>query len=247
MRKGLVVYMTSLTDFRFSFTPNWLISIITFLVVSVFVSLGIWQLHRAEEKKQRLFNAMQFDQQAPRPWHYPQQKPAAYEKIIVQGRFLSHLLLLDNQHQDHRLGYHVISPFVLTSGAIILVDRGWVAAALSRRQLPNIDTPIEPLTLLGHVYYPSTNRLLLGTVLEKKKDKIAVVEWLDLKVISQFIHKRLEPFILRLDKKEPFGFVREWPIVSMPPERHYAYAMQWFALAFVTLVLFIALNMKRKP
>ncbi|WP_019216188.1 SURF1 family cytochrome oxidase biogenesis protein [Legionella tunisiensis] len=59
------------------------------------------------------------------------------------------------------------------------------------------------------------------------------------------MHKSVYPFIIRLDKSEADSYVREWAVVAMPPERHYAYALQWFAIAFVILILFIALNLKK--
>ena len=34
----------------------------------------------------------------------------------------------------------------------------------------------------------------------------------------------------------------EWKIVSVGPERHGAYALQWFALALTLLILWVALN-----
>ncbi|WP_274544559.1 SURF1 family cytochrome oxidase biogenesis protein [Legionella oakridgensis] len=73
-----------------------------------------------------------------------------------------------------------------------------------------------------------------------------VIEWIDTKIISQFLHKSVYPFIIRLDKKEANGFIRAWDIVSMPPQRHYAYAFQWFAIALVIFVLFISLNSKKR-
>jgi surfeit locus 1 family protein len=59
------------------------------------------------------------------------------------------------------------------------------------------------------------------------------------------LQKKVYPFIIRLDKQDAYGFVREWAIVSMPPQRHFAYAAQWFAMAGVILILFVALNVKR--
>ncbi|MCL5256048.1 MAG: hypothetical protein M1363_08050, partial [Gammaproteobacteria bacterium] len=39
--------------------------------------------------------------------------------------------------------------------------------------------------------------------------------------------------------------VREWPIVVMPPHRHYAYAMQWFGLALAALIVFLVASRER--
>ena len=60
------------------------------------------------------------------------------------------------------------------------------------------------------------------------------------------MQKAVYPFIIRLDKQDTYGFVREWETVSMLPARHLAYALQWFAMAFVILIIFVALNLKKK-
>jgi rRNA large subunit m3Psi methyltransferase RlmH len=76
--------------------------------------------------------------------------------------------------------------------------------------------------------------------------RVIILEQLDTKLLSQILQKKVYPFIMRLDKQEAHGFVREWAIVSMPPQRHLAYALQWFAMALVILIIFVALNLKKK-
>ncbi|HEY9031818.1 MAG TPA: SURF1 family cytochrome oxidase biogenesis protein, partial [Kangiella sp.] len=41
-------------------------------------------------------------------------------------------------------------------------------------------------------------------------------------------------------------FVRQWELVASPPEKHIAYAVQWFGMALVLIILFIVLNLKRE-
>ncbi|MDI1352426.1 MAG: SURF1 family protein, partial [bacterium] len=79
-----------------------------------------------------------------------------------------------------------------------------------------------------------------------KGQKTTIVESLDPKLVHQILQKKVYPFIIRLDKQDANGFVREWAIVSMPPQRHLAYAVQWFAMAFVILIIFVALNLKNE-
>jgi surfeit locus 1 family protein len=56
----------------------------------------------------------------------------------------------------------------------------------------------------------------------------------------------LFPFQIELDKELPEGFKREWQATTiMMPEQHTAYAIQWFALAFVLTLLFIWYSCKR--
>jgi surfeit locus 1 family protein len=54
----------------------------------------------------------------------------------------------------------------------------------------------------------------------------------------------LEPIVL-LEPDEPDGYVRKWRVTEMSPERHVAYALQWFAFA-ATLVIICALLLFRR-
>jgi surfeit locus 1 family protein len=53
------------------------------------------------------------------------------------------------------------------------------------------------------------------------------------------------PRVLRLAPESDHGFRRDWPTVSMTPQRHYGYAVQWFGLAVALLVMYIAHGVRR--
>jgi surfeit locus 1 family protein len=45
---------------------------------------------------------------------------------------------------------------------------------------------------------------------------------------------------------EPNGYERAWtPYYGISPERHQAYAVQWYALAVTLLVLYLVVSVKR--
>lgn len=237
--------MVSLTCFNRRFTPKWWMVILSCLFIAVFLRLGFWQLGRAEEKKQMLAVQANFAQKAPIVWKAGEAKPEQYQQLQVVGNYLPQILLFDNQHYQHQFGYHVLNPLQLNDKQVLLIDRGWVAGDINRQLLPEITVPTETQTLTGYAYYPSDN-WVLGPAYEEKKNNVTIIERIDTKLIGQFLHKSVYPFIIRLDKDNAQGYVREWSIVAMPAERHYAYALQWFAMALVILILFIALNLKKK-
>jgi surfeit locus 1 family protein len=51
--------------------------------------------------------------------------------------------------------------------------------------------------------------------------------------------------LLRLDPRSAHGYLREWDTVPFTPERHLAYALQWFGLSVVLLVIFVAAQLRR--
>ena len=51
--------------------------------------------------------------------------------------------------------------------------------------------------------------------------------------------------MLLLDPAPDSGFVRAWTPNVMPPERHRAYAFQWFAFVVVALAIFIGKHWRK--
>lgn len=239
--------MLSLTRFKCNFIANWRFAILAAFFCLLFVQLGLWQLKRADEKKQMLESQHRLLLQAPIDFPLASADSLIqYQPVHVQGHFLNITLLLDNQHYQHQFGYNVISPLMLAGGKVVLIDRGWVAAGSNREELPEITIPLGPLDIEGSVYYPSQKSWSLGAFFDKKQANNVVIELIDARIISQFLHKSVYPFIIRMRAEAPNGFIREWQVVSMLPERHNGYAVQWFAMALVIVILFIVLNIKKK-
>ncbi|MBI2784887.1 MAG: SURF1 family protein [Legionella longbeachae] len=238
--------MPSLTCFKFRFTPSWSMLILTIVFFSLFIRLGFWQIYRADEKTKMIAAQKRQEKQKPVPWTNKQKLPVQYERIAISGNYLPQVFLLDNQHHQHRFGYDVLSPLELSGGAIIMVNRGWVPGDITREILPDIKIPAGLVKLHGSAYFPSKNQWVLGPVLEEKGKGTMIIERVDAQLISQVLQKAVSPFIIRLSKQDTNGFVREWETVAMPPQRHLGYALQWFVMGLVVLIIFVALNLKKR-
>lgn len=238
--------MPSLTCFNVRFTPSWLMILIAAFFISLFVRLGFWQIQRADEKEKMVAAEQALSKLPAVTWSIDQKLPLQYQHVKVQGTYLPDVFLLDNQHHQHQFGYDVISPLLLDDGSIIMVDRGWIPGDSMRVNYPKISSPDGVIDIEGSVYFPSKKQWILGPGLEKKENKMTILEILDAKLLEHLLQKKVYPFIIRLDKNNLHGFVREWAIVSMPAQRHLGYALQWFAMALVILIIFVALNLKKK-
>jgi surfeit locus 1 family protein len=237
----------SIYRFRYRFTcPHWGMCLLALLGMTLFLSLGLWQLHRADEKKLILAHEAALASRAPELWLGDMADVLPFKRVLFAGKFLPQVFFLDNQYHAHQIGYHVISPVLMPTGRVLLVDRGWVSAGRSRQVLPEVTLPTEILDLSGTMYMPSSKTWVLGSGLEKKQDNQVVIESVDFNLINQFLHKSVYPFIIRLDKNSTAGYVRDWVTVVMQPARHLGYAFQWFALALVVLIVFVGLNTKKK-
>lgn len=220
-----------------NFIFRWRKIILLFTLSIFFMYLGFWQLSRAVEKKHMLSMASFCALQAPTLWSLGLPLPTQYQNIQVKGHFLAQNLLLDNQHANHLFGYDVLSPLVLEDEYVVLVDRGWIQGDITRKSLPQIGAVDGEFLVRGSVYYPSTKHWLLGEAIEIKNTQMAIIEIIDEKLIALFLHKKVVPFIIRLGKQEQNGYLRNWAVVAMSPERHYGYAVQWFAIALLSFGL----------
>lgn len=236
----------SITRFQCHFIANWRFGILALLLCLFFTRLGFWQLARADEKKQILVTQQQLAMQVPIDWQVGNQEPKQYQPIQVHGHFLPVTLLLDNQHYQHQVGYDVLSPLLVEKGKVILIDRGFVSADPNRDLMPQITMPEGDIDVVGTAYFPSDKHWSLGNIFDKKKSNLAVIELIDARIVGQFLHKSVYPFIIRLRPEAAHGFIRDWPVIASPPSRHLGYAVQWFAMAFVILMLYVILNIKKK-
>jgi surfeit locus 1 family protein len=234
----------------FEFKPGLWPSLATLVLLPVLVWLGQWQLERAAWK-QGLVDAHEASRHlAPVDlgWLLDSGNLAAFRPVSVHGQYdLAHQLLLDNRTYRGQAGYHVLTPLRLPDGeSVVLVNRGWVPAGLDRTVLPDLPGPAGPVVVEAITSLPPEKLFRLGAAEESHVGWPKVVQQPDLAQLGQLLETRLLPVILLLDESSEHGFVREWkPVYGVTPDKHRAYAMQWFTLAGVLLLIYIGVNSKR--
>lgn len=233
------------------FAPRAWTVLLTGVAMAVFISLGSWQLERGREK-QALVQAFQQGKQSsvelaegvafddlPRYQHV--RATGSYEP----GR----QVLLDNMpSQAGKPGYRVLTPLRRTgSDRLLLVDRGWVPLGASRATLPEVAVAADVRAVWGRLDSlpaPGVRVGEAGTPGDANWPR--VLNFPQQADLERALGNPVESRILLLDPAATDGFERAWrPAMRFGPERHYGYAVQWFAFAIVALVIFIALNLRR--
>ena len=216
-------------------------TLVTFVCVVIMFALGNWQLQRAEQKTARLLAV----EQAAKTAQVDLQQvirgnidnmldmPVNFEGAADAEQFF----LLDNKIHKGRVGYQVLVPMQTYSGTV-MTNFGWVAGTGSRDILPSIHIVTEKARYAGVISLPLDNIMVKETAVVDG-DWPKVLQQTDLKVIQQHYNKQVLPFVVLLTADEKSAFVRDWQPVVMAPEKHMAYAAQWFLLAFAGLVIFI--------
>lgn len=225
---------------------HWKFTLFIFFFVVVCASLGIWQLSRAKQKRALLQKYAVSIQHAPLHANdLSSIKEMRFFQARLEGFFINEkTLLLDNKIFNGRLGYEVYTPFKAKGLAkLILVDRGFLPMMPTRAQLPAVP-PIYGLTsIIGLLNTPPSY-----VTFSKRQERLTHplrVEFIDLSQLMPFTGE-LYPYIILLHPQDPHALPIEWRIVTMGPERHLGYAVQWFALA-ITLLLLFAFTNRGKP
>ncbi|MFI4979482.1 MAG: SURF1 family protein [Nevskiales bacterium] len=220
------------------------------------VHLGIWQLNRGAEKKALDAQYAAAAQLPPVELKAATAAPAhlAATAVTAHGTWLAERqLLLDDQVHADMPGYNVWTPLRLGSGGVVIVNRGWVPHGPNRHSLPPLPVPEGEVSVQGLWRSLPEPGIRLGDS-GCTPDKVSA-EWPRLvlyptaKDLDCFYGEPVMAGEILLAPDAPDGYVREWRVSSegFPPARHYAYAAQWFAFALTLLVIFIKLNLKRKP
>ena len=227
----------------------WLVAV---LVIAGFCMLGRWQLQRAAFKQQLLESAGSvLRDRRPLPLSEAQARDArGYDWVSGHGRLLpAPVLLLDNQRRGEAVGVRVLAVLRPREAQAQLVDLGWLPLPGDRR-MPEVKLPTQEIEVSGLLAPPPGAGLALGPAVTPIEPLGREPRWLltrvDTAALSAQLRLPLSARVLRLDPALPFGYARDLELLpnTLPPERHRGYALQWFGLAFATLVaaLFVSLR-----
>jgi surfeit locus 1 family protein len=221
-------------------------------LVTLLISLGFWQLGRADEKKIFLTKQqLSADKQVIRLKSIIDSDPESlrYREIEISGRYdAEHQFLIDNQIVNGQAGYYVMTPLLVDGMKnAVLVNRGWVVLNKDRRVLPDISISTLQVNLLGRVNnFPSVGFKLDGAEIPTDGWP-SVVQVVDSDVLAGRLGYSLLPFQVEMNAEMNEGYLREWrKNTVMPPEKHIAYAVQWFGLAITLTILFFWFSTKHK-
>ncbi|MEU3986462.1 SURF1 family protein [Streptomyces sp. NPDC026672] len=136
--------------YRFLLTRQWVIlTLLALLLIPTMIRLGIWQMHRYEERSHR--NQLVTDALAADPVPVERLTSAGhrvtsaerYHTVTATGTFDTsrEVVVRRRVNSDDAVGFHVLTPFVLTDGKVLLVNRGWIPANGAQTAFPKIPAP----------------------------------------------------------------------------------------------------------
>lgn len=229
--------------------PAWTVGL-TALGLAIFVSLGYWQLGRAQEKQALLEAFASGSEDIVDTTGLGFDELARYQRVRLRGTYdATRQILLDNMPSAAgRPGYRVLTPLERADGrGWVLVDRGWVPLGASRAALPDVAVGTDEREVAGILDVLPVPGLRVGPAAAPGAGTWPRVLLFPTEAdVESALGIDVESRIILLDQDVADGFERRWrPALGFGPERHLGYAIQWFAFALVSVALFIALNLRQ--
>lgn len=227
------------------FRPRWWAFLLALAACGATFALGNWQTRRAAEKRDLAERFEQASRAVPTqvPGQPALSEALVFKHLIATGEFVpERTILLDNKVYKGRLGYFVVTPLHLSGGGLhVLVNRGWVAAGARREDIPAVRTPVGEVTVEGLGLAHAPRVLAAGEGLPEGN----VWQGLTYKDYARWSGLALQPVFLEQHSVLDDGLLRDWPRPDFGIATHESYAIQWYLIGALSLVLFVSLSFQR--
>lgn len=266
--RGYRLFTIDVGHLRFS--PGVVSTLLTAAMLYLMVSLGFWQLDRAEYRDNLQQSILErqnlpvstldtLPESSEDRRYYPLQLFGKYDE--------TRSFLLDNRIMAGRVGYHVYTPFIDQSGAVIMVNRGFVASSLDRQNLPDTSVGYTGADNTGadnaaSVSLTAETGIQVGIqglldlvpprtvqLTEYEHDTSSwpvVLQHVELDEISRVLGMPVYDMILWLDNNNPGSMTHDLPVLNLNSAKNIGYAFQWFAMSTALLVIYLVVNTRRK-
>ena len=233
---------------------EWRITLFTVLLLPFLVVLGFWQLERAEEKRKlasrhadraamvALSGADLFQAFGGGNATVPKSLGLADRKVTLSGQlYPDDYVLIDNRIREGRFGYEVMTLMATPQGRVP-VNLGWIAGDPARRSTPNPNLVAGAYRVSGRLYIPQKLPYQLGPQAAPSSLPV-VLQSFDATslapALSGVLGEGVLPAVVRIAADDPLALEAGWVVVNQSPEKHTAYAVQWFTMAAALMLAFI--------
>ena len=214
-----------------------IIAIGTFCVLA---GLGTWQIHRLAWKE-GLIAERQTKMVLP-PLVISSlltSKPPQFRRVQIRGRFLNKKkILIGPRSYRGNPGWHVVTPLEVSSGSIVLVNRGWVPGLSKGVAMKRTKPEFGQIFVIGITGWPRKLGYFEPVNVPEKNQWFRIEPT---KMAKKLGLKRVAAYWVTADapmkpRSFPIGGVEN----QLPHNNHLGYALTWYSMAFALLLLSIA-------
>jgi len=214
------------------------ILIFAIIFVPITISLGFWQLDRAQEKKEIIANYDKLLTSEPISLN-TKSTYKNWQPVTTMGRFTDTVIFEDNAILSGRAGFKIYHLFENGDGSYVFVHRGFIERNMIKNNLPLIDTPKGKQSIKGSILIKQDNSF----VQDIEESDARIIQEFDIeRLINKFPilkDRYLHPFLFNLDIRDKNKFLAIEKPVNMAASKHIGYAIQWFGLCIALIILTI--------
>ncbi len=214
-------------------------NIITFIFLIggfyTLVSLGFWQLDRLTWKNDILEKIETQENIDPMSVELDLSDDTEFQRGYIEGRFMNEpsIHIVPRTFQG-KVGYHVLSPFKIKSGQVILVNHGWVEDGSGE------DTLLTPRKIAGYLQTPDMpNSFTPNNNAEQK-----LWYWVDIDMLEGMYNASLYNKVVYLESPSSTN-PQTFEDLPKPRNKHKQYMMFWFGMSALWLLMSLLVYFKR--
>tara|TARA_A100001388_G_scaffold220597_1_gene171265 strand:+ start:3252 stop:3941 length:690 start_codon:yes stop_codon:yes gene_type:complete len=214
------------------------ILIFAIIFVPITISLGIWQIERANEKKLIIANYDKLLVSAPIALQ-KNQMLNNWQPIETTGTYEDTVVYEDNAINNGKAGFKVYHLFRNDDGTYIFIHRGFIERNLIKNNLPEVDIPTQKKSIFGTTLFKQNNTFVKNI---EESDSRIIQEFNASLLIDKYPmlkDKYLHPFLFNLDIRDVNKYQPIEKPVNMTASKHIGYAIQWFGLCAALIILTI--------
>ena len=214
------------------------ILIFAIIFVPITISLGLWQIERANEKKVIISN---YDKLlVSTPIALQKEQPLEnWQPIETVGAYQDLVIYEDNAINSGKAGFKVYHLFQNGDGTFMFVHRGFIERNLIKNNLPRIDTTLRKKNIKGTALFKQNNTFVKNI----EESDIRIIQEFNTSVLIERFpilkDRYLHPFLFNLDVRDADKFQPIEKPVNMNASKHIGYAIQWFGLCAALIILTI--------
>jgi len=214
------------------------ILIFAIIFVPITISLGMWQIERANEKKLIIANYDKLLVSAPIALQ-KNQMLNNWQPIETTGTYEDTIVYEDNAINNGKAGFKVYHLFRNDDGTFIFIHRGFIERNLIKNNLPEVEIPTEKKSIYGTTLFKQNNTFVKNI---EESDSRIIQEFNASLLIDKYPmlkDKYLHPFLFNLDIRDVNKYQPIEKPVNMTASKHIGYAIQWFGLCAALIILTI--------
>ncbi len=229
------------------FSPRLGPTLAALFMIAVLLGLGTWQVKRLAWKEALLVTINQHSHAAP---------VIATESLLTKNIDLDYrhgeargILLHDHEFYQLAIsrtgqgGYHVLTPLKLEDGGLLLVDRGWIPYDLrNANYIEAYNRPAGMVTIRGVLRLPQRPSWV------QPRNDARGNNWYYVNLRKMAVAASVPAFLPYVLEAEASSNPKDYPIGGQTqfdlPNNHLQYAITWYTLAFILLVIYGRFSLK---